>query len=122
MTLSWQTYTMKNVWTTIEENHERHKEWIKENPEKIKETRKVYNETHKEQRREQKREYVKNNPEKVKEWKHNDYVRRYEQIKETQKIYYENNKEKIHSRNNKIENCCCGMTYTHQNKLRHEKS
>jgi len=110
------------AWTSLEETRERHKEYIKENPEKIAETRKIYNSIHKEQLREAKQKYVKDNPEKVKQWKHNDYERRKNEIKITQKQYYENNKEKIRVRNNKIELCCCGCTYTHQNKLRHESS
>ena len=45
-----------------------------------------------------------------------------EYFKLKNKEYHETHKEQIKARNSLVCICSCGMTYTHNHKLRHEKS
>jgi len=87
------------------------KEWREENKEKIKEYRKLYLGENKEKIKEYRKLYVEENKEQIKEYR-----------KEYNNKYYQEKKEEILIKKGEILLCDCGINYTNNHKLRHEKS
>jgi hypothetical protein len=88
---------------TKEESLERIKKWIQNNPEKRKETQKIYTQIHKEEYK----EYVENHKEHIAEYKSN---------------YYQKNKEEISEKGKETYECPCGSICRKVAKARHERS
>ncbi len=75
------------------------------------------------------REYYIDNIEKSKQYRveNNEKSKQYkldnkEKVREYAKEYRNENKEKLKEKSNQIINCCCGRTYTHTNRLQHNKT
>lgn len=77
-----------------EERKEYKKRWIKNNPEKVKEHRKKYYETHKEQFKEYQKRWNEKNKEKVKEMHHNYYLNHKEEMLKQNKEWCRKNSAK----------------------------
>lgn len=79
---------------TKEERKEYKKEWVKNNPDKMKKYRKKYYETHKEQFNEYQKRWNEKNKEKVKEMHHNYYLNNKEKFYEKHKEWSKKNKKR----------------------------
>tara|TARA_R110002072_G_scaffold208925_2_gene366412 strand:+ start:338 stop:1801 length:1464 start_codon:yes stop_codon:yes gene_type:complete len=121
----------------IQINKEYNKKYIEINKEELKIKNKNYREENKEKVKEQKHnEYINNkekyqesmkiyreeNKEKIKEQKHNEYLRNRTKYLERTKKYKEENKELIKQKRCEKIQCSCGVTFSRNDKARHEHS
>ena len=73
---------------------------------------------------EENREYdrIRNKTEERRQYQKDLYQKYKESFYQRQKIYRQNNKEKIQQRRGEVCMCECGSQYTHDHKLRHERT
>ena len=98
------------------------KEWVNDNPEKLKEYSKKYRDKNPEKVLQWHRDWVKNNPEKIKSFSKKYRENNPEKIKERKKNDYIKNREKIIKVRRQIIECECGTEIQKTENGRHRKS
>lgn len=114
------------AYTTIEQKKEFQKDYKKnyreENKEKVKEQKHNEYINNKEKYQESMKIYREENKEKIKEQKHDEYLRNRTKYLERAKKYKEENKELIKQKRCEKIQCSCGVTFSRNDKARHERS
>jgi len=131
------TLNTNRTFNTIEDYHNYHKQYRYDNYEHIKESNKLYYETHKDEIKELNKKYRETHREEISEKKkiynetHKEEIsekkKKYrethkDEIKELNKKYREAHKEKIKARSAEKTTCECGGCYTYAHKAEHFKS
>ena len=111
-------YTKLNKEKIYKQRHE----YIIHNPEKIRQQRHEEYIRHRERYKETSKKYREENQEQLKSKKYEEYEKNREKYIERAKKYREDNRDAVNKRRTEKIECACGITFSRNDKARHERS